>query len=88
MIWIKAPSAEIYKRLMSYGKTVHTNTRKLYKITKRLKTLEEIEQYFPGFLAFIDSTEQQIPRPVDKERRKILFRQKEKTYCCKESVYG
>src|SRR3954452_16885778 len=32
---------------------------KFYKITKRLKTPEEVEQYFPaGFLAFIDSTEQ------------------------------
>ena len=30
-------------------------------ITKRLKTPEEVEQYFPGFMAFIDSTEQQIP---------------------------
>ncbi len=55
--------------------------QKLYKITKRLKTPEEVEQYFPGFLAFIDSTEQQIPRPVDNKRKKaILFRQKEKTY--------
>ncbi len=35
----------------------------LYKITKRLETPEEVEEYFPGFLAFIDCTEQQIPRP-------------------------
>ena len=41
--------------------------QKIYNITKRLQTLEEVEQYFPGFLSFIDSTEQQIPRPVDKE---------------------
>ncbi|MER5176104.1 MAG: transposase family protein [Candidatus Nitrosocosmicus sp.] len=39
---------------------------------KRLKTPEEIEKYFLGFLAFIDCTEQQIPRPVDKRRRKIF----------------
>jgi hypothetical protein len=31
---------------------------KFYNITKRLKTLDEVEQYFPGFLALIDSTEQ------------------------------
>ena len=37
--------------------------QKIYNITKRLKTLDEVEKYFPGFLAFIDSTEQQIPRP-------------------------
>ncbi len=62
--------------------------QKTYSKTKRLKTPEEVEKYFPGFLAFIDSTEQQIPRPVDKERRKMyLFRQEEKTYC-QESDYG
>ncbi|MER5176550.1 MAG: hypothetical protein ABJB76_07045 [Candidatus Nitrosocosmicus sp.] len=33
--------------------------QKIYKITKRLKTPEEVEQYFPGFPSFIDSTEQQ-----------------------------
>ena len=63
--------------------------RKYTTITKRLKTPEEVEQYFPGFLAFIDSTEQQIPRPVDKDRRKMYYsRQEEKTYYCKESDYG
>ena len=45
--------------------------QKIYRITKRLKTPDEVEQYFPGFLAFIDSTEQQIPRPVDNKRRKM-----------------
>jgi hypothetical protein len=48
--------------------------QKIYKITKKLKTpSEEVEKYFPGFLAFTDCTEQQIPRPVDKERRKIYY---------------
>ena len=62
--------------------------QKTYNITKRLKTPEEVEEYFPGFLSFIDSTEQQIPRPVDKDRRKMYYsRQEEKTYC-KESDYG
>ena len=45
--------------------------QKIYPITKRLKTpSEEVEKYFPGFMAFIDSTEQQIPRPVDKKEEK------------------
>ena len=30
--------------------------QKIYTITKRLQTTDEVEQYFPGFLAFIDST--------------------------------
>jgi len=32
--------------------------QKTYNITKRLKTSDEVEQYFSGFVAFIDSTEQ------------------------------
>jgi hypothetical protein len=48
--------------------------QKIYKITKRLKTPEEVEEYFPGFIAFIDCTEQQIQsRPEDKRRRKIYY---------------
>ncbi len=36
---------------------MHTIPQKLYNITKRLKTAEEVEQYFPDFLAFVDFTE-------------------------------
>ena len=42
---------------------------KLYKVTLRLKTPKEVEKYFLGFMAFTDCTEQQIPRPVDNNRR-------------------
>ena len=48
--------------------------QKTYNMTKRLQTPEEVEKYFPGFMAFIDCTEQQIPRPViDKDRRKMYY---------------
>ena len=30
--------------------------QKLYNITRRLRTVEEVEKYSPGFKAFIDST--------------------------------
>src|SRR6476620_4701363 len=30
--------------------------QKIYNITKRLKTPQEVEKYFPGFIAFINST--------------------------------
>ena len=30
--------------------------QKIYNITKRLKTPDEVEQYFPGFMSFIDCT--------------------------------
>jgi len=52
--------------------------QKLYNITKRLKTPYEVEQYFPDFLAFIDSTEQQIPRPTDKKRKTMFYSDKKK----------
>ena len=68
---------------------MRTNSSKDIQITKRLKTPEEVEQYFPGFLAFIDSTEQQIPRPVDKKRRKMYYSGKKKKHTAvKTSVYG
>ncbi len=54
--------------------------QKTYPITKRLKTPEEVEKYFPGFLAFTDCTEQQIPKPVDKNRRKIFYSDKKKKH--------
>jgi DDE superfamily endonuclease len=59
---------------------------KFYRITKRLKTLEEIEQRFQGFLAFIDSTEQQIPRPVNKRKRKAYYSGKKKKHTVKNQL--
>ena len=59
-----------------------TNSTKDIQNNKKTSNPEEVEKYFPGFLAFIDSTEQQIPRPIDNRRKKdVLFRQEEKTYC-------
>ena len=60
--------------------------QKIYNITKRLKTPEEVEQYFPGFLSFIDSTEQQIPRPVDKKRRRVYYSGKKKRHTVKNQL--
>ncbi len=57
--------------------------QKLYKITKRLKTKEEVEEYFPGFMAFIDCTEQQIPRPKNRIRRKLCYSGKRKKHTVK-----
>ena len=54
--------------------------QKIYKITKRLKTPEEVERYFPCFMSFIDSTEQQIPRPVDNKRKKEYYSGKKKKH--------
>jgi hypothetical protein len=55
-------------------------SQKLYHKTKRLQAPKEVEEYFTGFLAFIDSTEQQIPRPIDKRKRKTYYSGKKKIY--------
>jgi hypothetical protein len=60
--------------------------QKTYRITKRLQSPEEVEKYFPGFLAFIDTTEQQIPRPDDKNKRKMYYSGKEKRHTVKFQI--
>ena len=39
--------------------------------------------YFPGFLAFVDVTEQPIPRPENRLRRKIYYSGKKKKHTVK-----
>ncbi len=60
--------------------------QKTYQITKRLKTLEAVEKYFPGFLAFTDCTEQLIPRPVNREGRKIFYSGKKRHTIVKNQI--
>lgn len=57
--------------------------QKLYNVTRRLRTVEEVELYFPGFKAFIDSTDQEIPVPVDKTIRKEYYSGKKKRHTVK-----
>lgn len=57
--------------------------QKLYKITRRLKT-KEVEEYFPGFMAFVDVTEQPIPRPTkNRLRRRLYYSGKKKKHTVK-----
>ena len=57
--------------------------KKLYKRTRRLRTIDEVEKYFPGFKAFIDSSEQEIPRPENKRKRKSYYSGKKKKHTVK-----
>jgi hypothetical protein len=47
--------------------------KKLYKRTRRSRTIDEVEEYFPGFKAFIDSSEQEIPRPTKNKRKRKSY---------------
>jgi len=53
---------------------------------KRLQTVEEIEVMFPGFKAFLDATEQEIPRPKNKRKRKTHYSGKRKKHTVKTQL--
>lgn len=57
--------------------------KRLYRRTRRLRTIGEVEEYFPGFKAFVDSTEQEIPRPKNKKKRKNYYSGKKKKHTVK-----
>lgn len=57
--------------------------KKLYRRTRRLRTIGEVEEYFPSFKAFVDSTEQEIPRPKNKKKRKNYYSGKKKKHTVK-----
>jgi hypothetical protein len=60
--------------------------QKICRITKRLQTPGEVEQYFPGFMAFIDCTEHQIPRSKNKTARETYFSGKKKKHTVKTPI--
>ena len=58
--------------------------KKLYKRTRRrLRTIDEVEEFFPGFRAFIEATDQEIPRPKNKRKRKSYYSGKKKKHTVK-----
>jgi hypothetical protein len=60
--------------------------RKEYDKVKRLETVDEIEAMFPGFKAFLDATEQEIPRPHSKRKRKTHYSGKKKKHTVKTQL--
>ena len=57
--------------------------KKLYKRTRRARTIDEVEEYFPGFKVFIDATEQEVPRPKNKRRKQNYYSGKRKKHTVK-----
>ena len=60
--------------------------KKVHKLTRRLRTMEEVEEFFPGFKAFIDATEQEIPRPKNALKRKTHYSGKKKRHTVKTQL--
>ena len=60
--------------------------RKLHRRAKRLRNLDEVEDLFPGLKAFLDATEQEIPRPGDKGKRRTHYSGKKKRHTVKTQI--
>jgi len=60
--------------------------RKIQQRARRLGTLDEVEALFPGFKAFLDATEQEIPRPRDKAKRRTHYSGKKKRHTVKTQI--
>ncbi len=60
--------------------------QKLHQMARRARTPEEVEKFFPGFRAFIDATEQEIPRPKDSGKRKSHYSGKRKRHTVKTQL--
>jgi len=59
---------------------------KITKRTKRIGTIEELLELFPEMKAFLDATEQEIPRPKNKRRRKNYYSGKKKKHTVKTQI--
>ncbi len=59
---------------------------KIHKKTRRIKDLNELGKYYPELKAFIDATEQEIPRPKNKRRRKSYYSGKKKKHTVKTQI--
>jgi hypothetical protein len=59
---------------------------KIHQRTRRLGSLDEIEELFPGLKAFLDATEQTIPRPRDKAKRRTHYSGKKKRHTVKTQI--
>ncbi len=53
---------------------------KKYADSRKLKTMSELFRFFPELIAITDGTEQQIPRPKDKRKRKSHYSGKKKKH--------
>lgn len=59
---------------------------KVYKKTKRIGDMKDLLEYFPEMKVFIDATEQEIPRPKNKRRRKNYYSGKKKRHTVKTQI--
>jgi len=59
---------------------------KVHRRMRRIKIMEELEEYFPEFKAVLDSIEQGIPRLKNKRRKKSYYSGKKKRHTVKTQL--
>ena len=65
---------------------MYSTTSKVIQYYKKTENRTQVEIYFPGFKAFIDSTEQEIQRPKNKRKRKNYYSGKKKKHTVKTQL--
>ena len=60
--------------------------KKVYRKARKISTMEELEEMFPGLRAIVDATEQEIPRPKDSVKRKSHYSGKKKRHTVKTQL--
>jgi hypothetical protein len=60
--------------------------QKLHDKAKRLQSINEIEAMFPEFKALTDATEQEIPRPKNRKKRRTHYSGKRKKHTVKTQL--
>ena len=59
---------------------------KMKERTKKISTLKELFKYYPEMRAFVDATEQEIPRPKNKKKRRKYYSGKKKRHAVKTQI--
>jgi len=59
---------------------------KLYADSKKINDVTQLHQFFPELIAITDGTEQQIPRPKNKKKRKTHYSGKKKKHTIKNQI--
>ena len=59
---------------------------KLYSDSKKINNIQQLQEFFPELIVITDGTEQQIPRPKDKRKRKTHYSGKKKKHTVKNQI--
>ena len=59
---------------------------KLYVDSKKINSLQQFQEFFPDLIVITDGTEQQIPRPKDRTKRKTHYSGKKKKHTVKNQI--